>query len=117
MAGLQCAARCRRGPNKCCVVWYDNSMASAAARRNSKPRRAVAFDSLEIPSYLNSFLNLTRSSSFSTITVQSGLYLCKATSPSYCVYSQELSYPANNPPRKVKELVISAYEYRSHPLR
>ena len=66
---------------------------------NSKPRRAVAFDSLEIPCYLNSFLNLTWSSPSSTITAQSGLYLCKA--PSYCAYSQEVSYPANNPPRTV----------------
>ena len=51
MASLRRAARCRRGPQKCRAAWYDNSAASAAARRNSEPRRAAAFDSLEIPSY------------------------------------------------------------------
>jgi len=33
------------------TAWYDNSAASASARRNPEPRRAAAIDSLEIPSY------------------------------------------------------------------
>ena len=38
------------------VVWYDNSAASASARRNPELRRAVAIDSLEIPSFYSGSL-------------------------------------------------------------